>query len=454
MKRNKEIVWILLAGGIALAVIFAVTFYFMRKQNLSQEYVQQMRAARVSIENSSYDAIVAAYEAAIELKPEDPQAYLELADFYLEQGEFYDATRIVNRGMASISDNRFDSLLKRIEEKMKPSVRQEETYKGDARSMIEVADSDKLVLRMQMLHTLSTFCYQQYLNEYGDSLVSSASKEEGYRVKFNGLNAYVYYRNTSEYRDAIDEVDYAPAPNYKPYKIVIHNPGTLFVGYEGTISAGKLCQIFDQESEAISNEDKSIIDSAYYMEFTYMDCIIRFATDSSGNVTGSKSQIVIWPSDLRTDWEEEKEEEPEEETDPNTFVLAGQTYTYDIRELIIENSSLPDLTPLSKCKNLEYIYFYNCSIADLSPISGCTALIELNLNSSYGGISLECVKNLTNLRYLGFHECADIDTLSPIMDKELDLLHVCESSVSWEETQEYIALHPSCEVWFDYYRIN
>ena len=72
--------------------------------------------------------------------------------------------------------------------------------------MIEVVDSDSLVLRMQLLHELSNYCYQQYLNEYGDSVVSVVSGGEGYQVKFNGLSAYVYYKNTSEYPDAIDEV--------------------------------------------------------------------------------------------------------------------------------------------------------------------------------------------------------------------------------------------------------
>lgn len=452
MKKNKEIKWILLAGGIALTVIFTVTAYFLRKQNIRQEYAQQMRAARVAIENSSYDAIVTAYETAIELRPEDPQAYLELADFYLDQGKYYEATSTIKRGMTLISDGRLESMLDIIQEKMQPPTREEDIFIGDAAAMIEVVDSDSLVLRMQFLDALSNYCYQQYLNEYGDSVVSVVSGGEGYQVKFNGLSAYVYYKNTSEYPDAIDEVRRTPASNYKPYKIVIQDPNTLFVGYDGAISAGRLCQIFDQETQPVFSKD---ISSTYYMEFSYMDCTLWFVTDSRGNVTGTKTEIIIWPKNLCTNWEEEeKEPEEESEEDLGTFVLDGKTYTYDIRELIIENGSLPDLTPLSQCKNLEYIYFYNCSIADLSPISGCTALTELNLNASYGGLSLECVRNLPNLCYLGFHECKDIDTIAPIMDKELKLLHVCESSVSWEETQQYIALHPSCEVWFDYYMIN
>ena len=42
MKKNKEIKWILLAGGIVMTVIFTVTAYFLRKQNrliFSEDYI-------------------------------------------------------------------------------------------------------------------------------------------------------------------------------------------------------------------------------------------------------------------------------------------------------------------------------------------------------------------------------------------------------------------------------
>ena len=163
--------------------------------------------------------------------------------------------------------------------------------------------------------------------------------------------------------------------------------------------------------------------------------------------------IELYPLNLDSDWEEEEQEE-EEEIDDGTFVLAGETYTYDVESIYIYNATLNNIEPLYECKKLRSVMFINCTIADLSPLAGCTALQEFNLQDSIGNLDLSCLSGLSSLKYLGFHECRDIDDLSPIMNLDLYLLHPCGPEVPYEQVEEYMNRHPGCEVWFDYYCIS
>lgn len=59
-------------------------------------------------------------------------------------------------------------------------------------------------------------------------------------------------------------------------------------------------------------------------------------------------------------------------------------YMPKLRFLILTHNWIKDLTPISTCKNLEYLEIYwNKHIPDYSPLVGCTALRDLNLSGTY-----------------------------------------------------------------------
>ena len=59
-------------------------------------------------------------------------------------------------------------------------------------------------------------------------------------------------------------------------------------------------------------------------------------------------------------------------------------YMPKLRFLILTHNWIKDLTPISTCKNLEYLEIYwNKHIPDYSPLLGCTALRDLNLSGTY-----------------------------------------------------------------------
>lgn len=59
-------------------------------------------------------------------------------------------------------------------------------------------------------------------------------------------------------------------------------------------------------------------------------------------------------------------------------------YMPKLRFLILTHNWIKDLTPISTCKNLEYLEIYwNKHIPDYSPLLECTALRDLNLSGTY-----------------------------------------------------------------------
>lgn len=448
MKRNK-LLWIVIPiGGILIAAIVAVAVLFLTFQKKESRYNEQLNSARIYMEQADYTKMIAAYEAAIELKPEEPEAYISLAEYYIENGKFYEADEIAALGLLRTNNATLQDLILFIDSQRQEAFAEQAKEKlldeNEARK--ESVDTGKLLLRNTVIGMIGDYCYQQYVNEYAQSDVNYVSAEEGYRVRFKGLNIYAYFMNTSTYREMVDEYSKKPMPKAKPYKVEVLSPDVLFMGFEGYVDSARLAELFHITPESVLTEE----DGISYLVFDYLGCSIKMETDAQGNIVKENPIIELYPLNLVSDWEEEEEEE-EEPVDDGTFVLAGETYTYDVDQLYITDAVLDDLTPLSQCKKLRLIVFFRCEISNLSPLSGCTALEELNLQGSVGNLDLSCLSDLSSLRYLGFHECRDIDDISPIMDLELELFHPCGSSVSYEQCVEYQNRHPDCEVWFDYY---
>lgn len=447
MKKNK-LLWILLptAGFLIVAVVVSAVL-LVSSQNKEERYYEQLKVAEMYLEDMDYSEVVRAYEAAIKLKPEEPDAYIALAEYYLEQGQYYDAASIVKMGYEKTGSRRLERMIGIVEiSRVSQSQDADQDILTDS-LIVDGEDSPNLLIRNNIISDLADYCYQQYIYEYGDADVKYVSEEEGYRVKFKGLNAYAYFKNTDQNRNAIDKTTKKPLPNAKPYKIVTESPQLLFAGYEGYVSSEKIAELFKILPESMLIKE----DTAFYLVFDYLGCTIRIESDAEGNIYKEKPTIELCPKNLVSDWEEEEiiEEEEEEEED-NTFVLAGREYSYDITELIISNENLDNLEPLANCKQLAYIEFSCCRINDLSPLAGCTALEVLNLYGSTGTMDLSCLAGLSRLRYLGFHECKDIDDISCIYDLDLQILHPCGSSVPFEQCIEYQNRHPDCQVWFDY----
>ncbi len=59
-------------------------------------------------------------------------------------------------------------------------------------------------------------------------------------------------------------------------------------------------------------------------------------------------------------------------------------YMPNLKYLIIVETAITDISPLSELKNLVFLEIFTTKITDYSPLLGCTALEDLNLGNTYG----------------------------------------------------------------------
>ena len=75
-------------------------------------------------------------------------------------------------------------------------------------------------------------------------------------------------------------------------------------------------------------------------------------------------------------------------------------YMPHLKYLILADTAVEDITPLSNCKELIYLELDHDVIHDYTPLLGCTALEDLNLNDHNWPVSIEPIKQMTWLKNL------------------------------------------------------
>ena len=405
-----------------------------------------MQSARQYLLDGDYEQVIAAYKAAIELKPEDVDAYVGLVQAYMDNGQYVEANEIANLGFTATRDKRLEKLVQQITEKRFARNGKEGENTQESYFVAAGEDSENLSLRYATLEALSDYCYQEFLDNYGDSTITYVSSDEGYKVKFKGIKGEAYFKNTSEYPNLVDTVRRMPEKNARPYKYAISSPTIIFVGFDGYISHNRLWELIKATPSPVYDKAAGM----YKISFDWGDSTITIETDAEGNVYKEDARIEICPKTLiKEEWQEETAMETEEETEPDTFELGGNTYTYDVTSIEIWNTNIGSLEALRNCTKLTELYLYNCTIDSLGPLAACQTLIVVDLRYSVGFSDISPLAGLENLMYLDLHGCMGVSDISPIMSKELALLHTCETAVTYEQTLEYKNRHPNCEVWYD-----
>lgn len=88
--------------GVALA---ATMICSCSSKKLDAEYDELIDQAEEYLEDENYKKAVSSYEDAIDLCPDREEAYLGLAEAYIEQGDLTSALSILKKGKRSVEDN-------------------------------------------------------------------------------------------------------------------------------------------------------------------------------------------------------------------------------------------------------------------------------------------------------------------------------------------------------------
>ncbi len=110
--KNKK--WIIIIAAIAAVVCIAVAAVILVTGNSTErKLAEQLDLAEGYLSELDYENAIAAYEAAIEIDPGCRDAYLELADIYIEQEEYEEAAIILEQGLVKTDS---PAILKKLED--------------------------------------------------------------------------------------------------------------------------------------------------------------------------------------------------------------------------------------------------------------------------------------------------------------------------------------------------
>ena len=115
-------------------------------------------------------------------------------------------------------------------------------------------------------------------------------------------------------------------------------------------------------------------------------------------------------------------------------------YMPNLRYLILADSFIKDITPLSTCKNLVFLELFWTLITDYSPLVSCTSLEDLNICSTLG--SIEPLKQMTWLKRLCWTDrmCYYDELSAALPNTELMLKPATRSiTTQWRSGEHYYA---------------
>ena len=110
----------------------------------------------------------------------------------------------------------------------------------------------------------------------------------------------------------------------------------------------------------------------------------------------------------------------------------------NLKYLVLAQTGIRDLTPLSNLKNLVFLELFQSSVKDYSPLLGCTALEDLNLSYTYG--DPEPIYQMTWLKRIWWGGCwweARNKLPQTHPHAELEFHEVSSTGGTWREGKNY-----------------
>lgn len=445
MHKKKNIKFKIITGVAAAGAVIVIGAAVITGlgQSKSQKYGVHLKSANQYLVKEDYAEAEKEYLQMIKIYPEKAEAYQELVSMYIKEEDYDSAYDIASQGYEKTKDTFLETVLERIKKQRQEEGKDDSVIK---QQVLDVAESEEenVAVRFLLLDNIASFGYQNYVDAYGNCDVSSG-KDGDYAAHFAGFSGIAYYKNAGEQPEAVDTVTRQINRCAKPYRIELSSPGMLFAGYSDFVGYDRLKSIFGMDAEPVKDSE-----GKWWLEFSVNSCDVKIETDSEGNMSGSSPTIILAPQDVSyVELEEETEAETETESeDENTFVLGGETYSYDVTEIYLTDVTIDDLSPLEKCKDLKSLILVDCGVDDITPLRGCESLEELHLPDN-PITDVSPVVGLTNLKYLEFHR-SNVTDISCLYDMDLELMDPCSDGIKLEQVKEYKRRHPDCVCYFDY----
>lgn len=278
-KKAKKTVALLTLCGVLLTAVVVVGIWLIRR-GLSQEiYKEEIAAAEKYVTAAQYEDAIIAYENAIEAVPEEEEAYLGLADVYLNQGKVSQAKVTLERGYTYSKAPAILDMLNGI---------------NDGSLLVNRFDQEQDKETMEkrrgqfgwntvFLQRLENFTFSDYSDEYGvwPDIVKVEKGEV--KVVHDKLSATMYYSDTPEDDTIVDDRKNRPDEAGMPEKIGLDSLNLIFNNFVAPVTLEQLQAISSSIVEPVTDAERT------YVRLRTGSVIIDIETDAAGTIQSANA---------------------------------------------------------------------------------------------------------------------------------------------------------------------
>lgn len=286
MKKKNTVILVLI---ILVLIGTGIGGFFLIQGQMSEKvYKEKMAEGRKYLSRMKYEEAVAAFEFALEEKPEEEEPYISIYRTRVAQGELRLAQRILRQGYRVTGSERISGLLETCEAKIGESKGiSEET--GEITENVEEL-SQNVTINTAMLQKLEKYTYASYSREFGKH-ISNEMSGESLEMVHSGIEAVFTYQNKGNQKEAVNTARKLPNENAKPVFVRLANIGMLFKNFSGGLSFDRLSAIAGTVVECEYSEEAD----SYVDIFMYRNCKIEIACRENGDIVKPSAWNRITP---------------------------------------------------------------------------------------------------------------------------------------------------------------
>ncbi len=142
VKKQKKLWPFVLVIVLILLVLIGLLVYMFAFGSTEKKFNDQLELAERYLDELDYRKAIAAYKEAIEIDPNREEAYLGLAEAYVEAGDIDAAIRVLEEGYDACGSKKIERKLKELREKVKEEETEEVAEVVEEKIMEQMALKD------------------------------------------------------------------------------------------------------------------------------------------------------------------------------------------------------------------------------------------------------------------------------------------------------------------------
>lgn len=398
-KKSKSGSVIIISVAAALVLLISIFLYMVvfggvdrirlsRLCDLGDRYLSEL----------DFEQAVASYQAAIEIDPKCEEAYLGLAEVYIEQGEYEKAAEILEAGLAQIDSETIRSKLDEVEEMLAERERPAEE---------EVATEEEVDAEEETTTVLPSFVswadagLEDYAMDWQDEVLEARIRNitgiaEGdimlsdvWEYVELDLSLYGKHNHHTSYNNDIRILDIDGIHNINALNrltnlkyLYLHNNNISDIS-----ALTGLTNLVELDLDNNNISDISVLSGLTNLKELYLGS--NYINDISA-LSGMTNLVRL------------------ELGDNNISDISALSGLTNLEILIFGDNSLhgnniSDINALSSLTNLKSLVLWSNNVSDISALSGLTNLKSLSLG--YNNINdVSALSGLTNLEQLDLWE--------------------------------------------------